>query len=279
MTTKTKPKRKQTPSMVLRDKTAKKAAANGRPIRDIKNKGTVKDCQNYLYHDVWSEAWSKTVRPVKIALPVDVSEIKPVKTALPVDIPTPVLVDHSLPLEHNKPEQIKCSLPVKAALPVAQPKTKQKAVLPNGRNRKSMPSFDQWHCQIFPKDITFPAWKYLTKTATDVANICRAKRDYSAAKNRKDASGIPIFDFSFGEAEKAFGMTRPTFSSAVKLLLKIGFIEYSCPGGIRNGVGVKAVYRLSDKWRTWEPPTRDNSNIDHAREVKNEIRSKKTKST
>jgi len=144
-------------------------------------------------------------------------------------------------------------------------KAKCKTVLPNGRSAKSLPKFDNWHCRIFPKDITYPAWKHLSKTATDVANICRAKSDRAAFSKLKGECGRPVFDFTATEAEKVFSITRPTFNSALKALIKIGFIEVYRHGGICDGKGIAALYKLSERWKVWEPPQRDNTNILKAR--------------
>ena len=209
--------------------------------------------------------WKKPRLVEYLNLPKGVDPYQtPAKIVEPV-MPLPVAAVDTDVVKDSLPVKIVLPEPVKGTLPPAEPRKKQKDVLANGRNKKGMPSFDQWHCRIFPIDVTYPAWKYLTKTATDVANICKAKRDHSAAKNRKDSSGIPIFDFAFSEAVNFFRIPRPTFTSAIKLLLEVGFIEYSCPGGIRNGVGIKATYRLSDKWKYWEAPVRDNTNITAAR--------------
>lgn len=142
---------------------------------------------------------------------------------------------------------------------------KQSTTLRNGRSKQGVPKFENWHCRIFPKDITYPAWKYLSKTASDIANICRAKNDHSGAMGRKDESGKPVFEFTATEAEKVFKITRPTFSNAIKSLIKIGFIEVAHYGGILEGKGVASLYRLSDRWKNWEPPPRDNANIIKAR--------------
>ncbi|OGU11547.1 MAG: hypothetical protein A2075_23345 [Geobacteraceae bacterium GWC2_58_44] len=176
-------------------------------------------------------------------------------------------------VEPNTGEPVKAAYHVKAAYQVGKPKEKQK-VLPNGRTKKPMPSFGQWHCRIFPKDIAYPAWRYLTKTATDVANICRAKRDYAAAMGKKDSAGLPVFQFTGSEAVTVFKLTRPTFIKAMHLLIEIGFIKYSMRGdlpmrgGIVNGAGISAQYVLSEEWKSWEPPKRDNSNISKARSAK-----------
>jgi hypothetical protein len=142
---------------------------------------------------------------------------------------------------------------------------KHSDILTNGRNKKPMPKFENWHCRIFPKDFTYPAWRYLSKTATDIANICRAKHDHSGATGRKDESGKPIFEFTATEAEKAFKIPRPTFSNAIKSLLSIGFLEIARFGGTLDGKGIPAIYRLSENWKSWIPPDRDNTNILKAR--------------
>lgn len=142
---------------------------------------------------------------------------------------------------------------------------KHNDTLANGRNKKGAPKFDNWHCRIFPKDFTYPAWRHISKTATDVANICRAKNSHAGATGRKDESGKPIFEFTATEAEKVFNITRPTFSSSIRSLIEIGFIEVARHGGTMDGKGISALYRLTEKWKEWMPPPRDNSNILKAR--------------
>jgi len=142
---------------------------------------------------------------------------------------------------------------------------KHKETFANGRNVKGAPKFENWHCRIFPKDITYPAWRHLSKTATDIANICKAKNDYSGATGRKDESGKPVFEFTATEAEKFFCIPRPTFSNAIKSLIEIELIEVARHGGTLDGKGIPALYRLSEKWKEWTPPPRDNTNIMKAR--------------
>jgi len=142
---------------------------------------------------------------------------------------------------------------------------KHKASLPNGRSSKGVPKFENWHGQIFPKDFTYPAWRHLSKTATDIANICSAKNGHAGAAGKKDDAGRPIFEFTATEAEKAFCISRPTFSKAIHSLIEIGFIEVARHGGTLDGKGIPAVYRLSNKWKEWTPPPRDNTNIMKAR--------------
>lgn len=140
----------------------------------------------------------------------------------------------------------------------------QNAMLPNGRNKK-VPKFENWHCRIFPKDMTYPAWRYLSKTASDIANICRAKNDHAGACGKKGDDNRPIFEFTASEAERLFHISRPTFSKSIKTLIEVGFIEVVRHGGTLDGKGIPSLYRLSERWKEWEPPRRDNTNILKAR--------------
>jgi len=143
---------------------------------------------------------------------------------------------------------------------------KQNGVLANGRDAKGVGKFENWCGQVYPSDFAYPAWRALTKTATDVANICRAKMGFEKHKMKKKD---PIFHFTVAEAERTYRITRPTFSKAIKLLLDVGFIEHARRGGMPDGVGVKALYRMIEDWKTWEPPARDNTNILKARAARN----------
>jgi hypothetical protein len=142
---------------------------------------------------------------------------------------------------------------------------KHSNTLLNGRSAKKLPAFENWHCRIFPKDMGYPAWRHLSKTASDVANICRAKSDHSGATGKKNGGGRPFFEFTADEAKRVFNITHPTFSSAIKALVNIGFIEVVRYGGIQGGKGISAQYRLSEKWKSWTSPPRDNTNIMKAR--------------
>lgn len=142
---------------------------------------------------------------------------------------------------------------------------KHKAMLPNGRSSKGVPKFENWHCRFFPKDIVYPAWRTLPSSTKDVAMICRAKSDHSGACGKKDPDRRPVFEFTATEAEKAFHFTRPTFQASIDKLIDRGFIEAVKTGGIECGNGIPSQYRLSDRWKEWTPPARDNSNIMKAR--------------
>ena len=240
-----------------------KAASAGLQNTIIKQHGKKHDCLDYLRSGTWPAAWGvpkPVIRKDGISTPAEGERplsIKADKETLPVITAEP------------EPEPVKEPLPVQVKPPKAH-----KGMMANGRNQKGVPSFDKWFCQIYPKDVTYPAWRYLTKTATDVANICRAKSSRAAHCNQKDSSGVPIFDFTFSEAVNFFKWSRPTFTKAIHLLLEIGFIEYSRPGGIINGNGIKAQYRLSNKWQSWEPPKKDASNINKARSARKQNPSK-----
>ena len=203
---------------------------------------------------------------------------EPAKQPLPADVPTSAApaggfaasasdykTFHKLTGKGRPPEVVNASEPSKEPLH-GKKHQKQKGVLANGRAAEGVGKFEHWCGQVYPSDVAYPAWRALTKTATDVANICRAKMGYEKHKLKKKD---PVFHFTVAEAERKYKITRPTFSKAIKLLLNVGFIEHARRGGMPDGVGVKALYRLIESWKTWEPPTRDNSNILKARAARN----------
>lgn len=247
---------------ILREMVAVKAKTEGRLTAEIRQKGSRYQLLDYLERDIWPtfpklEAVEDTVlveslavtvvEPVKDSLPVVQVEIEPVKEPLPVSEILPA--------------------PVKGSLPVKQKRGDQKGMLANGRSKKGVPKFENWFGQVYPKDFTYPSWRYLTKTATDLAIICMAKSGRAASWKQKNAAGNPVFDFTVSEAVNFFKLTRPTFLKAIHLLLEIGFIKYSRYGGICDGNGIKAEYILSEEWKTWVPPARDNSNMAKARSM------------
>jgi len=142
---------------------------------------------------------------------------------------------------------------------------KRNETLANGRSKKGVPKFENWFFKIYPKDLTYPAWRCLSKTASDVAHICRAKNEHAAASGKKGENGKPVFEFTATEAEKVFFITRPTFNNAIHRLIELGFIEVVRHGGTLDGKGIAALYQLSEKWKEWKPPPRDNTNIMKAR--------------
>ena len=59
--------------------------------------------------------------------------------------------------------------------------------------------------------------------------------------------------FTYIEAEKKYGITKPRFSRAIAELLAKGFIILVNHGGTYKKD--KSIYGLSDKWRIWQPGT------------------------
>jgi len=190
---------------------------------------------------------------------------EPISAVEVVNAETPGLVNPPLPVEGISPPLVNIPLPVTAVvtsavnppLPVMKSLKSHKGMLANGRSSKGVPSFDKWFGRSYPSNVAYPAWKYLTKTSTDVANICIAKHDHAASCNKKDSSGFPWFEFSFKEAVAAFKISRPTFDKSIKQLVEIGFIKYVVIGGIPqrgnfvDGRGTPAQYQLSQDWKTW----------------------------
>lgn len=145
---------------------------------------------------------------------------------------------------------------------------KHKSTLPNGRSAKSPPDAKKWFAQIHILDLlVFPAWRSLSKTATDMAIIIKAKHSKAAAYDEK-RDGKPIFSFTASEAERVLGISRPTCTRAFNELKEKGFIDVIDPGGILNGKGRPAIFTWSSRWRSWEAPPRDNTNIIKARSMR-----------
>ena len=142
---------------------------------------------------------------------------------------------------------------------------KHSTMLPNGRSTKGVPKAENWFSKIYISDhILVPAWRHLSKSATDIAIICIAKQGRAAAYREK-FGGRPVFQFTVSEGTKLLSISRTTFCRAIQELIDKGFIELVCPGGILNGRGRAADYTLGKAWRTWQPPPRNISNITKAR--------------
>ena len=143
--------------------------------------------------------------------------------------------------------------------------SKHSAMLPNGRSTKGVPKLENWFAKIVIHDLVIhPAWRSLTKTATDILIICIAKQGRAAAYNQK-FGGRPVFQFTVTEGTKLLAISRTTFCRAVQELIDVGFLVLVCPGGILNGRGRAADYTIGKAWRTWQSPTPDTSNIAKAR--------------
>lgn len=288
----------------LRKLTCIKAKSEGRRSTGPGQRGNNSDCIAFLQFGTWASSWDdpaaakqkKSNVPTVGSLPTLDEYTLPLFG--PVDVPAaaPVVVEQEA-VTAETPEAPKGEAP---AEPAKQPlheeltyeefhrligkgrppevvrkeqeaakkplQGKRGGVLANGRDAKGVGKFENWCGQVYPSDFAYAAWRALTKTATDVANICRAKMGYEKHKLKKKD---PIFHFTVAEAERTYKITRPTFSKAIKLLIEVGFIEHARRGGMPDGVGVKALYRMIEDWKTWEPPARDNTNILKARAARN----------
>lgn len=142
---------------------------------------------------------------------------------------------------------------------------KHSIMLANGRSAKGVPKSDNWFSKIYINEhVLVPAWRHLTKNATDILIICIAKQGRAAAYNQK-FGGRPVFQFTVNEGTTLLSISRTTFCRAIRELQDVGFIELVCPGGILNGRGRAADYKLSKTWRTWQSPPSDTRNIAKAR--------------
>ncbi len=142
---------------------------------------------------------------------------------------------------------------------------KHSIMLPNGRSAKGTPKLENWFAQVFIADhVLSPAWRSLTKTATDILIVCIAKQG-RAAKYKEKFGGRPVFQFTVSEGTTLLSISRTTFCRAVQELIDVGFLELVCPGGILNGRGRAADYTIGKAWRTWQSPPPDTRNIAKAR--------------
>jgi|GEM_PF-1384243 len=142
---------------------------------------------------------------------------------------------------------------------------KHATMRPDGRSAKGVPKADNWFSKVYINEhVLIPAWRHLTKTATDLAIICIAKQGRAAAYKEK-FGGRPVFQFTVTEGTRLLSISRTTFTRAIHELMELGFIELLSPGGIVGGRGRAADYTLSKAWRTWQPPPRKTSNIQKAR--------------
>lgn len=278
-----------------RDAAGAKALEAGYQNTFIRQNGKKADCDEYVRSGKWPVVWGDP-KPIVKKTPPAIPPPAPVKIStgteyhqldllsgfttpapiMQISTETPELVNIPLPANEPLPLPVNIPLPVTAntdtpvnpPLPVVKSKKSHKGMLPNGRCAKGTPDFNKWFGRVYPSDVAYPAWKYLSKTSTDVANICRAKHDHAANCNKKDSSGVPWFEFSFKEAVAAFKISRPTFDKSIKQLVEIGFIKYVVVGGIpqrgnfQDGRGTPAQYQLSHSWKTWSLDEDKASNLD-----------------
>lgn len=125
-----------------------------------------------------------------------------------------------------------------------------------------------WYARIFIFELlALPAYRNLTKSATDVLTVALAKASDAAAKKDKKP-GRPVFGFTFEEAERTLNMPPQTFNTSMRRLEEVGFISVSRHGGIGDGDGIPTLYQLADGYKSWIAPPRDNTNIMKAQAAK-----------
>jgi hypothetical protein len=145
---------------------------------------------------------------------------------------------------------------------------KCKVMLPNGRDAKAVPKAENWFSKIMIYDhVISPAWRGLSKTATDILIISIAKQGRAGAFAQK-FGGRPVFCFTVSEGVKLLSVSRTTFCRAIKELVTVGFLDIVCPGGIIDGRGRSSDYTLGKGWQTWQSPIKDNRNILKARSMR-----------
>lgn len=151
-------------------------------------------------------------------------------------------------------------------MPARKP-AKHSAMRPDGRSVKGVPKIANWFAQVFISEhVLVPAWRHMSKTATDIAIICIAKQN-KAFKFKEKFGGPPVFQFTYSEGVRLLSITKSTFNRAIHELLEIGFIELVSPGGMACGRGIAADYALGKRWRDWQPPSHDTRNIEKARKA------------
>ena len=96
-----------------------------------------------------------------------------------------------------------------------------------------------------------PAFKSLSASAIRVL-LMAMFFNYHAATRR---AGKAEFEFTGGTAEKRLGMSKGAFSRAAKELANKGFWEWERRGGLLGCNGVASTFRMSSRWKTWEPET------------------------
>ena len=150
-------------------------------------------------------------------------------------------------------------LPEKQSKPLVKPPLLDKTEIIKLRKGKGMPSIEDWWTPAYPIECASPAWKALSASSISILIICKAKSGNNGKKGIKDNSGRPIFEFTKSEALKTFGFNGVTRQKSLEQLIEIGFIDQHRKGGSKNGgagINVSDQFRLSSRWRDWQPPPR-----------------------
>ncbi|MFZ7125490.1 MAG: hypothetical protein ACOWWM_04955 [Desulfobacterales bacterium] len=99
------------------------------------------------------------------------------------------------------------------------------------------------------------AFNALKGWAPQLLVLILAKRRFEncgrKGKDKRVCMNGNAITFTYIEAEKKFGATKPRFTRAIDDLLAKGFISIKHTGGAFQQD--KTIYALSEKWRLWRP--------------------------
>ncbi len=132
-------------------------------------------------------------------------------------------------------------------------------------NGKKKTKIENWFYMMHLHEFSTDAWRALNKnsTAVMVLIICRGKSSNVANDSSRKSTSAPTFEFMCSEAERVFRITKPTFIKAMALIQEIGFIEKTRDGKYHGKT--PTLYRLSNKWKSYQQPESDNANMTKAR--------------
>jgi hypothetical protein len=86
---------------------------------------------------------------------------------------------------------------------------------------------------------------FFMKRVIQYVSVKRGKRRYNIVNNGR-------IEYTYSEARKRRGFTRPRFHAALKELVEKGLIDVTHHGGGYNGE--KSLYAISDRWRKYGTP-------------------------
>ena len=102
------------------------------------------------------------------------------------------------------------------------------------------------------------AYLALRGVAPQILMLFLLKRRFETTRDRKGAKSYTCTNsdnirFTYVEAEKAYGISKPRFARALDELLGKGFLELKHHGGICQHD--ENIFGLSENWRIWLPGT------------------------
>lgn len=252
--TRNKPVRKP---LEYRTQAAKKAAVAGHCCRHIRQYANKSECESYIRHDVWPEAWGSQTTAKAKRKSTTLQSITPSVEPAPISF-KPL----DIPAQLNEPLEVITGAPPKVPLEVHKKPKAHKGMLANGRTDKAaIPSYEKIFCQVYQHEMEYPAWHNLNGSAFIVYLVCRAKSGNAGSKGKKDSTGKPCFTFTHFEAQDSYNISGPTFTNALKQLVANGFIEISRSSGVFDGKGIPQLYRLSGQWKKFVTTKKPESNL------------------